>query len=146
MGWKMVGECYITTIKDLPTANGRDRIEYIDQEKVWGFGYGAPGLTNLKEGDKICFYLTSTKSIVLHGIVASSPKPGDPPEHWEINDVDGLDYYDTEVDLIEVQYVKPPVKIPDVREKLGLSKRWGTYVIQTHRVDPAEFNILIGLE
>ena len=142
----MAGECYITTVKDLSTANGRDRIEYLYQKKVWGFGYGAPGLNNLKEGDKICFYLTSNKSIVLHGIVASNPKPGDPPENWEINDVDGLDYYNTEVDLIEVQYVKPPVKIQDVREKLGLPKRWGNYVIQTHKVDPAEFNILIGLE
>lgn len=142
----MVGECYITTVKDLPTASGRERIEYICEKNAWGFGYGATGLTNLEEGDRICFYLPSAKSVVLHAIVASSPKPGDPPEHWRINDVNGLDYYDTEVDLIEVKHVKPPVRIPDVREKLGLSKKWGNYVIQTHRVNPTEFNILIGLE
>ncbi|HHT09162.1 MAG TPA: hypothetical protein GX009_02415 [Candidatus Atribacteria bacterium] len=74
------------------------------------------------------------------------PKSGKPPAHWSINDIDGLDYYNTEVDLIEVKYVKPPVMIPDVREKLGLEKRWGTYVIQTHQVSPAKFNILIGLD
>jgi hypothetical protein len=61
----MVGECYITTVKDLPTASGRQRIDYEYQKNV-GFGYGAIGLTNLKEGDKICFYLPSSKSIVLH--------------------------------------------------------------------------------
>ena len=28
------------------------------------------------------------------------PKSGKPPAHWSINDIDGLDYYNTEVDLI----------------------------------------------
>ena len=84
--------------------------------------------------------------MVLHGIVASKPKEASPPEQWEINDVNGQDYYNAELKLINVKYVKPPVKIQDVQEKLGLPNKWGNFVIQTHIVDPAEFNILIGLD
>ena len=142
----MAGECYITTVKDFPNVSGMKRIEYVYETKKWGFGYGARGLTNLKEGDKICFYLPSTKSVVLHAIIASRPKSALPPKKWEINNINGLDYYNTEVELINVKYVNPAVRIPDVKEKLGLKEKWGNYVIQTHRVDPAEFNILIGLE
>ena len=53
----------------------------------------------------------------------SYPKPGKPPEEWSINDVDGIyDYYDTEIDLINVKEVEPPVNLRDARIKLGLSK------------------------
>lgn len=142
----MAGECYITTVKDFPTVTGKERIDYVYEKNVWGFGYGARRLTSLEEGDKICFYLPSTKSVVLHGIVASKSKEASPPERWEINDVDERDYYNTELKLINVKYVKPPVRIQDVKEKLGLPNNWGNFVIQTHIVDPAEFNILIGLD
>ena len=64
----MTGKCYITTVKDFPNVSGKERIEYIDKKGVYGFGFGAQSLTNLEVGDRICFYLPSEKSVVLHGI------------------------------------------------------------------------------
>jgi hypothetical protein len=140
-------KCCITIVKDLPTANSKQRIGHIKKVNRYGFGYGAQVLTKLKPGDKICFYVPSMKSVVLHGIVSSYPKPGKPPEEWSINDVDGIyDYYDTEIDLINVKEVEPPVNLRDARIKLGLSKNWGSYVMGTHSVPETEFNILIGVE
>ena len=139
-------KCYITTIKGFPKVSGLERIEYIKEVKAYGFGYGARFLSKLDMGSKICFYVTSQKSVVLHAIIASGIEEGDPPEEWEINDFDGKDYYNTEYKLKNIMDVTPPVKIPEVREKLGLCERWGNYVISTHEVDPADFNILIGGE
>lgn len=137
-------KCYITTVKDFPKVSGLERIEYIKEIKAYGFGYGAKGLTNLGLGSRICFYVPSQKSVVLHAIIASGIEEGDPPEEWEIND--DLVYYDVEYKLDNIMDVNPPVKIPEVREKLGLGEKWGNYVISTHEVDPADFNILIGGE
>ncbi len=142
----MAGKCYITTVKDFPFVKGKTRIDYVYEKNVYGFGEGARGLRNLDEGDKICFYLKSSKSVVLHGIISSRPKPGAPPEGWDMYNEEGLEYYDTEVELINVDYVKPPVKIAEVREELGLPEKWGNYVIQTHTIDEIEFNILIGAD
>lgn len=142
----MSGECYITTIKDLPTAKGIDRINYIINSGGYGFGKGARVLSNLKKNDKICFYLTSNQSVVLHAIVSGNQRQGNPPEHWDINDVDGLDYYNTVIKLDNIKEVKPPVKISEVRAKLGLPENWGNYVIQTHKIDETDFILLIGAE
>ena len=139
----MTGKCYITTVKDFPNVSGKERIEYIDKKGVYGFGFGAQSLTNLEVGDRICFYLPSEKSVVLHAIVASGIEDACPPEDWKINDSEpGRIYYDVEVKLTNIKPVDPPVKLPEVREKLGLSNNWGTYVMGTHGVDPAHFNIL----
>lgn len=139
----MIGKFYITTIKDLPTAPGIERIRYIFNNNVYGFGDGAPGLSNLNKYDKICFYLKSEKRVALYGTVSAEKRPGYPPEEWEINDVDGyLDYYDVEVELKDVHYVSPPIKIREVREKLGWPKNWGVHVISTRSISENEFNIL----
>lgn len=140
-GVKISGDCYITTIKDLPTAKGIDRINYIKEKEAYGFGEGARGLSKMKENDKICFYLTSTQSVVLHAIVCSEPKPANPPEHWDIDE-----YYDDEIALYNIKEVNPPIKISEVRTKLGLQKNWGNYVISTHKIDETDFNVLIGSE
>ena len=142
----MSGKCYITTVKDFPNVSGKERIKYIDNNGVYGFGFGAQSLTNLEVGDRICFYLPSEKSVVLQGIVKSGIKDACPPKEWKINDSEpGRIFYDVEVEL-DTEPVDPPVKLPEVREKLGLSNKWGTYVMGTHEVDPADFNILIGMD
>lgn len=135
-------KCYITTVKDFPKVSGLERIEYIKEIKAYGFGYGAKGLTNLEVGSRICFYVPSKESVVLHAIIASGIVDGNPPKEWEINGQQI--YYDVEYKLDNVMDINPPVKLIEVREKLGLSKRWGNFVISTHEVDPTDFNILIG--
>ena len=139
-------KCYITTVKDFPKVSGLQRIDYIKEVKAYGFGDGARVLSDLDRESRICFYVPSKKSVVLHAIVVSDKKAGFPPKDWGINDYDGLVYYDVEIELDNIIDVNPPVKLPEVREKLGLSKKWGNYVISTHEVDPVDFNILIGGE
>lgn len=142
----MAGDCYITTVKDFTFVNGKKRIEYIFNNKVYGFGDGARGLSNLKKDDKICFYLPAIKSVVLQGVISNGPEIGSPPKEWNMYNKEGLEYYDTEVELKNLEYVYPPVKMSDVYDELGLPEKWGNYVRQTHKVSPSEFNILIGLE
>lgn len=55
-----------------------------------------------------------------------------------------LDYYNVEIELKDVYYVTPPVKIAKVHEKLGLSKKWGNFVRTTHSISEDAFNILTG--
>jgi hypothetical protein len=97
--------CCITIVKNLPTARSKQRIEYIKKVNKYGFGDGARVLSKLKSGDKICFYVPSQKSVVLHAIVSSEPKSGVPHVDWSINDVNGHDYYNMELDLINVKDV-----------------------------------------
>ena len=40
---------------------GKQGLNIYYNNKVYGFGDGARGLSNLKKGDKICFYLPSQK-------------------------------------------------------------------------------------
>ena len=142
----MSNKCYITTVKDFPTVSALERIEYIMKKDAYGFGKKAPVLSKLDLGSKICFYLPAYKSIVLHAIVDSQIHEAYPPEHWKINDIYGIDYYNVEIKLTNIMDVNPPVKIPEVLEKLRLKKNYGNYVICTHEVDSDDFKILIGLK
>ena len=54
------------------------------------------------------FLFTLLKSIVLEGVVSNGPEPGSPPKEWNMYNKEGIQYYDTEVELINLDYVYPP--------------------------------------
>lgn len=142
-GFVIISDFHIAIIIDLPTAPGIERTDYIYNKKVYGYGEGARGHNNFKEEDKICFYVSSLKSVALYGTISKEQRPGSPPGNWDINNVDGYkNFYDTEIELKDVHYVSPHVKIADVREKLGWSKSWGNHVRSAHKITENEFNIL----
>lgn len=61
-------KCYITTVRDFPKVSSLERIKYIKKVKAYGFGDSARVLTNLEIDGRICFYVPSQKSVVLHAI------------------------------------------------------------------------------